>query len=341
MRRGWWTLWVLFCASCALSHGRGDPSGAPVPAESRDGGAASDAFVSAPEPPDASAPTDAAILDNCAPYDVRVNPCVEGDCIGEVRPSGYFWDGDRCAPFPWCTACLGEDCGRLLPTLEACRTAHSGCPSSLCEATGGLYLVERSPDAVPCDCGLGGLFVEGEGCREAGYGAQDLCLATGGQWHPPGTAVTLCGGVNPAGFTDDRRYESEPCECGGGLTFDLGRGCVVPDAEVCPTPSPEQLCERSGGSWGPGCAGACGTSLDCDCEDCWTCTCGRFEVFGSLGCVRSPECSGRLFRGEYCDSASSGGLECEPLDVCCDSDLGGGRQVCRAPVCSEFGPCGP
>lgn len=340
---------VALVSACSDSHGRDNPSDGSVPV---------DAVILADATADASTSPDAAVVTECdVAWDVAIDPCVniDADCDPNADDV-YYWNGERCARFDACTGCSGADCARL-GSLEACEAAYASCESVLCAATGGFYRAEHlycgalrcgldtGDDCLEthgaCDCGASGVFDPELGCLEDAAPCSDaeLCRATHGDWGP--FCVGPCGELLDPGPTGG--ICADACLCGDGLVFDRARGgCVEPLIDLCESPSDESLCGRTGGSWVSGCAESCGLPSVCDCDDCEACNCGRLGRFDRTrgGCVRDETCPDYA-RANFGDACGQGALlsECEPGSVCCTNGIG--TSQCEAPVCSEFGPCGP
>lgn len=338
---------ALFACACAGSHGATADAGTGT-----DSGLGVDAgfVVDSGTGSDAGMPVDASTIGFCErAMDVAVDPCVDVDCA-PGGPTLYFWDGVECALWPYCAQCVGEDCSQLT-TLELCQNLHSTCLSVLCEATGGYFRAElaycgnfecghpgpnicESPTSA-CDCGIGKVFDATLGCVEsAGCGPEDLCRATHGDWRL--VVIDSCGNETMQPAVD------YTCDCGDKFVFNEERGCEAPSIDVCLSPSSEEYCARSGGSWGEGCNVQCGQHLDCDCIDCFSCACGPEEVFDISrgGCVRDPMCSSRARIYDECANSRYEGRLCEEGYGCCQGGAGGPGH-CEQAQCSSFGICGP
>jgi hypothetical protein len=158
-------------------------------------------------------------------------------------PCGHF----TCGLPPDLDCCsAGCDCGpgRTFEHGEGCRADPSCEKPALCRASGGTWYpddpcgpcgdyvcgvppAERCCSAG-CDCGPGRTYAEGAGCLadpDCDPTAEDLCVATGGTWHPDV-------GCGPCGHwaCGDPPLDAccaEGCECPGWAVFVEGEGCAT------------------------------------------------------------------------------------------------------------------
>ncbi|MBX3273809.1 MAG: hypothetical protein KF729_26330 [Sandaracinaceae bacterium] len=202
---------------------------------------------------DAGARPDAGVAAPCDAEDAREDLCPAALCDG---PGSIHWDGERCVLVD-CGACIGEDCPRGWPSLEACEAAHASCEPVQCRATGGewRFWAEECehwecgrPQPVACilgrpvcDCGPRMRFDAAAGgcvmalCPEVEPRTRDqLCADTGGRWGP-----LCCHSECGQGCPDP--CAAGACDCGPFRVFDEVRGCL--EATRCFEPGVGEACD--------------------------------------------------------------------------------------------------
>lgn len=238
---------LALASACGSSHGSG-----------HDGGAFWDDFGLPPGPSDAGQ-DGGPPLASCDAMDARQIVCPEVTCDGGP---GYFWNGDSCYPVD-CGACEGIDCA-LAATLDECISAHAGCESAVCLATGGQwmwwsdecehYVCGRPPPVdcvvgVPvCDCGAyrsfdlerGGCYADTTCPTAEPITREELCTTTGGTWE------NICCDTE-CGVFCDADCAAPACNCGPGRVFEEARGCIdsvrCHERRAMETCTPDVRCE--------------------------------------------------------------------------------------------------
>jgi len=145
-----------------------------------------------------------ACVPTCDPQEARG----EGGCEVEI---GVVWRGGYCSSISGCS-CVGDDCGNLYDSVEACLTAHRDC-DRFC----GALTFEGVPGCLPselCD------FPDGSFC-----GGDD----SGGVCVPRPTDCLLPGGVPVCGC-DSNDYDDE-CLANLAGTDVAGFGSCTTDDE--------------------------------------------------------------------------------------------------------------
>jgi hypothetical protein len=287
----------------------------------------------------------------CDPAPVSDDACI--DCTASVY-LGAFWDGATCHALHGC-GCHGDGCDRGFPTVEECEAVHAACPARLCEGSGGHWLPDTLcgpcghhqcglPSQLACcspgcDCGPGQTYVDGVGCQpDAGCTPEQACLATHGVWHPQSECT--CGFT--CGVPNDCEACVDACDCGPYRTFDPQGGCQWDPA--CGSPTPESLCEDTGGAWhvDDGCGHYwCGEPNLLDPCIAPGCDCGIRRNFDSqLGCVYDEACLAPG-PGEPCLGPGTSG-SCRPGLVCCEQcGMAPGCPTCQVPCCQNDPGCQP
>ena len=321
--------------------------------------------------------------------------CVDGACAVVGDDPGEEVCGDRIDNDQ-----DGEvDEGCDAPPVEVCGDGidndrdgevDEGCDpddeQALCEGTRGRwdetscghYQCGNPPSCeaiIPgCDCGPGGIFMDGEGCVEVpGCGTppqeecgdridndQDgfvdegcegdglLCERSGGVWHPEACGHYSCGLPNECAAI------IPGCDCGAGGNFMEGVGCADDpacvggevcgdnldndrDGEVDEGCAPEALCEATGGRWDENSCGHYSCGLPNECAAIIPgCDCGPSSGFlEGFGCVESPSCEAPTLDKQGLCEATAG--RWNPTSC--------GDYVCgQAPLCEAVIPgcdCGP
>lgn len=181
-----------------------------------------------------------------------------------------------------------------------------------------------------CFCGAGRTFSPGEGCLEdASCPAEQLCLATRGEWHPASECYCgfTCGLPGACGACLDS------CNCGPHRNFDPESGCE-PD-EVCGGPSRQEICEATGGEWTTGSCGdfECGMPNDLACTM-PGCNCGYYSNYAmEHGCLYDASCTYRdTWMGCHGAPVES---TCRPGLLCCPECLIPAIPYCAPPCCPD------
>jgi hypothetical protein len=192
--------------------------------------------------------------------------------------------------FLFAAGCTQQGCSISEKTIRA---------KSLCEQTGGGFIVAPCSDYGECHCGAGGEFDPTSGCIQpsadiwAGANlsnkamqCKSVCEKSSGQFTmtPPGRTGVTFAWCEPYNATLATNYG---CICDEPESSDPVLGCIKPDSD---TGKMKALCERTNGAFSsspcPPCP--CGFDPFCACAPCHPSQCNCQPGMGfdrQLGCI--------------------------------------------------------